>query len=727
MSDNPLFALTRPGFENAAIAADVASQVNLPPAQDPALEEDYWRGGSDVGGQPAIPLDYNQVQAIVQREIEDALGGLGSLVSEQRRIALRMYYARPMGNEIKDRSTVQTRDVMEVVEWCLPSLIRMFLGGNKVFEFYPTRAEEQKNADLATAYINHVFKEQLGGFQICYDWFKTALLEKNGIIKVYWETKRRPKVTQYTGVTEDELAMLLNRPNVEPLAATDSFDDELGMVTYDITLREWEVNKSIQIDGVAPEEFLIARRAIKLDDECPFSAQRKKMTLSQLVDTGFNYDDISDLPSDDSPEYSVGRTERLSEDETFPVSTADRADAASRDVWVTECHMRIDEDGDGHAELRKIMIVGENAVRVLEDEEEDHNPFLSITPVPMAYKFFGNSLADLVTDLQTIRSTILRQMLDHTYLSVNPRLAITEGMVNLDDLLTVRPGGLVRQRAPGSIEPLVIPNLPPAAMQLLEHLEQVRANRTGIMAHGNELDASAINSTATGLAQLMAEKQQKIELIARIFAEGIKDLGKKMLQLAVSNDTKEHQLKVNGEWMKFRPSDWNKDMGCSVEVGLGAGQAIERITNLERIAQFQGQIVSQGGYGYLVHAQHVYNLASKMSEASGYANQDLFFGNPEGQEPPEPPPDPDAMKLEFEQQKFLAESQLKSKELDLAIQKEAGIQTHRLRDLERSERVDMARIASQERIGLGQQMATVEAAEINADAREDNEGETENE
>jgi len=711
-------------MENAIVADGLSSQLN--PANDPDLAEDYWRGGSEYGGRQAQPLDYNQVQAIVQREIEDALGGLGSLVSEQRRIALRMYYGRPMGNEIKDRSTVQTLDVLEVVEWTMPSLMRMFLGGTKVFQFNPTRPEDQHDADMATAYINYIFKEKLPGFQISYDWMKTALLEKNGIIKVYFEEKRRPKLSSYTGVTEDELAMLLNEPNVEPLSVTEDFNEALGIKTFDVSLKQWEVTKGPMIDGVAPEEFLIARRAIKLDDECPFSAQRKKMTISQLVDIGFNYEDISDLPSDDSPEYSVGRTERLSEDETFPVSTADRADAASRDVWVTDCYLRIDEDGDGHAELRRIMIVGENAVRVLEDEELESNPFVSITPVPMAYKFFGNSLADLVTDLQTIRSTILRQMLDHTYLSVNPRLAITEGMVNLDDLITVRPGGLVRQRAPGSIEPLQIPPLPPAAMQLLEHLEQVRANRTGIMAHGNELDASAINSTATGLAQLMAEKQQKIELIARIFAEGFKELGKKMLQLVVANDTKEHQLQINGEWMKFTPSTWNTDMGCSVEVGLGAGQAIERVTNLERIAQLQGQVVSQGGLNYLVHPEHIYNMASKMSEASGYANPDIFFANPAGQEPPEPPPDPEALKLQFEQQKYQADLQLKMKELDLAVQKESGLQTHRLRDLERSERVEMARIESQERIGLGQQEATIEAAEINADAREE-EGGTEDE
>ena len=70
-------------------------------------------------------------------------------------------------------------------------------------------------------------------------------------------------------------------------------------------------------------------------------------------------------------------------------------------------------------------------------------PFVSLTPIPMPHRFFGLSVADLVMDLQLIKSSILRQILDNLYLSNNGRHIISD-QVNLDDMMTSRPGGIVR-------------------------------------------------------------------------------------------------------------------------------------------------------------------------------------------------------------------------------------------------------------------------------------------
>ena len=271
-------------------------------------------------------LTNEEVKAILQLEIEDALGGFGSQVAEERRLALRYYYGRPIGNEVKDRSQVVMRDVLEVVEWTMPSLMRMFTGGAQVVRYHPTRAgdEAQHQADLATAYINHLFRNKLGGFQILYDWMKTGLLEKNGIVKVYFDERKEPRTDSYTGLTEDEVLSILADNDVEPLAhetySTRMGDQEVKLAN--LTVRRWQVQKGICIDSVPPEEFLIARREIRLDDQTRFSGHRKKMMVSDLVAMGYPFDVIAQIPSDDTPEYTMGRTERLSEDETYPLANA---------------------------------------------------------------------------------------------------------------------------------------------------------------------------------------------------------------------------------------------------------------------------------------------------------------------------------------------------------------------------------------------------------------------
>jgi hypothetical protein len=435
------------------------------------------------------PLTEGEIKAVIQHEIEDALGGLGSQVSEERRKALRYYYGREFGNEVEGRSKVILTDVADTIEWIMPSLMRMFTGGQITGRFIPRSPADEAAAEQATEYINKVFRDEQRGFQVLHDWFKDALLEKNGIVKTYFEERFEPKVETYKGLSQEGIAMLLQDGRLEPIAFEERADgftrrdpesgQEYRVPTYDIVTRQRIPVGCIKIDLVPPEEFLIARRTIELNDATAFTGHRKKMTVSDLIALGYPRDIVENLPSDDTPEYSQGRTERLSEDETFPVTTAERTDPASREIWVTECYVRIDEDGDGYAELRKITVVGEQSVTLLDDQEINWQPFSALTPIPMPHKFFGLSIADQVSDLQLIRSTLLRQMLDNMYLVNNGRYEVVEGAVEIDDLLTSRPGGVVRVTAPGMVNPLPTTPFNQTVYQLMDFLENVRQMRTG--------------------------------------------------------------------------------------------------------------------------------------------------------------------------------------------------------------------------------------------------------
>jgi len=688
------------------------------------------------GGPEIKALSVDEVKGILSREIADSIGGVGSEIAREQQRALDFYYGKKLGNEQRDRSQVVLMDVLEVVEWAMPSLIRTFTGSSRVVQFKPKRPEDQKKADLATAYINHVFVNEMDGFQILYDWFKTALLEKNGIVKVYWDDRQVPMVERYSGLTYEELVMVLDREGVTPVSMEErtvmmqdpdtGLNEELKL--HDIELQVLKDDKRIRVDAIPPEEFLIARRAAKLDDDTSFSAHRKKVTISELVAQGYPADILAALPHNDAgPEFDSNRSARRNDDENYPSGSGARTDVASREIWTTECYARIDEDGDGYSELRKFLVVGDSSLYIIDDEQINHNPFCSITPIPMPHKFYGQSLADLVTDLQVIRSTILRQMLDHLYLANNPRMAITEGMVEIDDLLTVRPGGLVRQRAPGSIEPLATQDLPRDTFPMLQYLEQVRSNRTGVMAHGQDLDAGMLsNTTAAAVASLEGAKQQKIELIARIFAAtGMKQLFTKMFEIMATSDTKQRQVKLSGEWMEIDPSTFDFEFDVEVEVGLGAGKAAEQVQALNGLMTIQSQMIAQGGMNYLVTPKNIYNAASRMAEAMGYPNPDLFFQDPEGVEPPQPEPNVDMEKLKVEGMKAESDAKLGAGEMQFKTLREQNIVDHRASELALKEKLDLERLVSQERIARGQQDAQVQSALVASTGRLEGEEEPE--
>ena len=673
----------------------------------------------NIPGEPSrdiTPLTEGEIKSIIQREIEDSLGGLGSQVSEERRKALRFYYGRDFGNEVEGRSKVILTDVADTIEWIMPSLMRMFTGGQITARYIARRPDQEEAAEQATEYINKVFRDEQRGFQVLHDWFKDALLEKNGIVKTYYEERLEPKLETYRGLTQEGVGMLLQDGRLEPIAFEETqknigTDPQTGQPAmgqfFDLVVRQRISVGEIKIDLVPPEEFLIARRTIELNDRTAFTAHRKKVTVSDLIAFGYPRDIVENLPSDDTPEYSQGRTERLSEDETFPVTTAERTDPASREVWTTECYLRIDEDGDGYAELRKVTVVGEQSITILDDEEINWQPFSSLTPIPMPHKFFGLSIADQVSDLQLIRSTLLRQMLDNMYLVNNGRYEVVEGAVEIDDLLTSRPGGVVRVTAPGMVNPLPTTPFNQSVYTLMDFLENVRQMRTGAGMQNQGLDASTFrNQTATGVSQVMSAAYARVEMIARVFAEtGVKDLFKKLLRVMIESPVKDRVIKLRGKWVDVDPSLWNADMDVEVQVGLGVGQAGERINYLMQMLQVQEQAVI-AGLSNVVTPDNIYRSGLMMAESMQLPNPELYFTDPNGKAPP--PPSPDGKdQVKMAETKRRSEDNAKQLALDankLQVEMAAAKAMAEFRVYEMKEKMELERerIRSNEKIALAQ-------------------------
>ncbi len=664
----------------------------------------------DTHGYELRPLDIREIKSVIQLEINDALGGLGSEIADDRQKAIRYYYGRPFGNEIDGRSQVVLTDVKDTIEWVMPQLMRMFTGGTHIVEYEPRRQGQEQQAKQATEFVNYLFMDEQDGFRILYDLFKTALLEKNSPGKVYSEKKYEPMLERYNGLSEAELGLLLDDEGLEVVAhdveeKTLGRDPETGEPIveklYNVQVRHMQAHVDVRVAAIPPEEFLIARRTIRLDDTTQFTAHRVKRTASDLIAMGFPKDLVLSVPSDDTPEFSIGRTERLSEDETFPVTTAERADAASREIWTTDCVLRMDTDGDGYAELHKFIVAGENTVEILDDVEISHNPFFDLCPIPMPHKFHGMSLADLIMDLQLIRSTLLRQMLDNLYLINNQRMVVLDGEVDLDDLLTSRPGGIVRANQLDAVRPLEQGQLGPMAMAMMEYLEEVKQNRTGITRYTQGMDASSLNQTATGISRIMDAAQVRIELIARIFAQtGLKRMFKLLLREMIQAGVKDRVFRLRGEWVTVDPSQWDEDMDVRIKVGLGVGQAQERIANLQTILQLQTQLTQMGFGEFMVTPANAFNALEGVAEAMGFPIPEHFFTDPGDREAPEPTPDPKVLEIEMKKELEAARLELEKERLSLKEREDALDAELRKEEILMRERVEMARIESQERIGL---------------------------
>ena len=532
--------------------------------------------------------------------------------------------------------------------------MRVFASGDEMVKFTPHGPEDVPMAEQATDYVNYVFTKDNPGWEILYSWFTDALLAKNGIVKVWWDDYDEAQREEYTHLDDMEFNLLLSNPDVEVIEHTPYAED---IETYnDVVISRRRSIGRVRIENVPPSEFLISRDAKTIQD-ARFVCHRVQKTLSELREMypdkkldpetlGSGEDDDFDLFGEKAARHEFDNSYH------FNISESPTEEAL-RKYWLHESFLQTDYNGDGIVELRKVCTVGDY---VLANDEIDSVPFVSITPIKIPHKFFGVSVADLVMDLQLYKSVLMRNLLDNMYNQNFGRYAVLEGQANLDDLLTQRPGGVVRVKSPNAVMPLATPPLEPYSFQMLEYLDGVRESRAGVSKMSQGMNESALTShtTATAVNAVMGAAQSRVELIARNFAEtGVKDLMLTIYELLMKNQDHQRVVMLRNQWVPVRPDAWSDRMDCTVSVALGNGNKDQQMMHLSRMLQFAGEAM-KGGLR-IVNEQNMYNLGASLVKAMGFQNVDDFLTNP-ATIPPQPSPQDQMRQME---------TQIKQKELEI--------------------------------------------------------------
>ncbi len=622
-------------------------------------------------------MDSEQIKGILESEIDDSIGYIDTDTTDERSKALEYYLRYPYGNEVEGRSQIVTGEVAEAIDGALPQLMRVFTTTEDIVLFEPQSAGDEPAAKQATQYCNWVFYRDNPGMLILHNWFKDALLQKVGVVKAYWDGKEDVTKETYKDLTSDELALLLSDGNLEVVKQKTDIVDMMGFPTelHTVTIKQTKKSGKVIIENVPPEEFLISKAAKTIEDS-PFTAHRRLVPRSELIAMGFDKDIIESIPSYDDLSFSQERIARFDNSEQPDQSAP--LDPAMQTVEVYECYIRLDTNDDGIAELRRILYAGSE---ILEDEECDLIPFHSICPIPIPHKFFGQSLADRTMDIQLIKSTVTRQMLDNIYLTNNARIGAVEGQVNYDDLANATPGGIVRIKNAAALVPLQVPSVTAQAFPILEYMDSVQSKRTGVSDAQQGLNPDVLsNVTAAAVAAMTQASTGKLELIARIFAEtGVKSLFKGILHLLGKYQDKERILRIEGKYVPFDPRTWSNEFDVSINVGLGSGNKDQQLAMLQMILAKQEQVLQ--GYGPanpLVTVGKYRNTLAKFIEAAGFKDATVFINEitPEqdAQFAQPAPPTPDAqaevarMLAEVEREKTQAKAANDAAQLQLKTQ-----------------------------------------------------------
>ena len=575
-------------------------------------------------------MNEEQLKALLDNYIDDSYSNYQDVDRDIQK-ATDYYLGKPFGNEVPGKSSVVDRSVAASIDGALPQLLKIFTQSVDVVEFTPQNDGDATVAENVTQYVNHIFNKDNPGAILMHNWFWDALVNKVGIVKAYWDVKEDANEEEYFELTQDELGMLMAAEDVEiveqeevpgqpmPVGVDPMTGEELiqnAPSTFNVKIRKTVDASRVKIENVPTAEFMIDRHADCISD-ARFVAQRKMLTRSDLVAMGYDNNIVAELSTDDD----VGIRGNVNYDDFNDVNNTD----PSQDlIALYEVYIDIGEE-DGMSKKHRICYASNT---ILSDEEIDYVPFYSLCPFPIPHSFYGQSMADRTMELQFIKSTITRQMLDNLYLTNNSRVGVVEGQCNLDDVLNSTAGGIIRLKNPNAIVPLQVQSSAAQSFPMLEYLDGEQAKATGVSDMSQGLDANVLqNVSATAVATLTAQSQGKLELIARIFADtGVKDLMRGILHLVCKYQNEPRALAINGKPMQIDPREWDNLYNVNINVGLGNGTGNEKVAMLQMILGKQEMMIQQYGLDNpLVDLKQYRQTLAKFINASGYRDDSQFI------------------------------------------------------------------------------------------------------
>lgn len=600
--------------------------------------------------------------ALCVREYDDSQI-LTTEIQEERKRSLDYFNQEPFGNEEDGLSAYVSSDVRDAIEWMLPQIVDIFVGGDTPIIFEPENEQDVEDADIESRYCQYVFERQNKGVILSVGWFKDALMQKNGIVKAWRQKTVKREREEYQGKSNAEWQALSHDDEFEISECTVTVSDveytqeEYAQIIaslpnfgaqidaeahYNIVgYRKKTVSES-KIENVPPENFFIQKNhsSIFIKD-ARYCGEFYEKTRSELLEMGYDYDLVMALPASTGVAESLsneGQARRRKEGGVTMAQTVNGLDRTRELVMIYDHYIRADFNNDGFAELRHVRTAGKTTPYILENEEVDRNIYHALTPYLNSFRFFGRSLADNLMDIQRAKSQLWRNAFDNVAYSSIPR-KIVKGNVDIGALMTYVQGGIIKCDPNGSIESEVTPFVADTALLMADKVDAIRAERSGFSKETMGLDPAALaNATNPVGMSILAQSQLLAKMIATIFAHsGFQTLMEHIRELVLKYEDGEKIFELTGKTMKTDMRRWRKQRSSVVKVGIGYAGKQEELSVMDKLLTLQAQFVlAQGNQinGPLTNAQGIFNTTQRLCRRMGIKDAATYFTDPAKYTPP---------------------------------------------------------------------------------------------
>jgi len=575
----------------------------------------------------------------VNNQLSRGTGGSEDDSEVEISLPLDYYYSRLPGlteARAKDlnASRYVSNDVAIAIDSTIAELSELFTVSEIVL-FTPNGERDEDQSLSETQLLNRLFFDEYNGYEILQRALKDCLLHRNCTAKVYWDEKEEVTYEEYENINPLAMQQLV-QPKI-PNEQVEIIEQEMISSTVvesgapqqaqsdsmmSIKIKRTNITGRPRIDILKPENVTVSSNhdsPTLLDAK--FIAHENILYKSELKESGYDKEIVDSLPEYSQSTETYSRARRT-DDYDYYSSDVDTL------VRIHECYITIDYDGDGIAELRKIVIA-DNIL--LSNEPVDSKPLVGGVTKMSPHNYTGISLYDDIKTIQDSKTEVLRSIVDGTKLSSNPRIGVVNGAANMDDIITSRTGGIVRMENPNGIINIPNPEIPQSSYQFLEIMDGIRRDRGGSAIDSTQQAQSIGGRSASGISMIMGTLEQQNLVLARTFAETfIRGLFQELHNVLRAYHPGQINAKVGDTWITQTPSNWKKRTSLIVTLGGSRTQRNTRLNMLREVLVAQEKLHTSGSA--IFSEQKLYNTLSKMAKLSLIDNPTELFSDPSSPE-----------------------------------------------------------------------------------------------
>ena len=536
------------------------------------------------------------------------------------------YYDKRFSQTAKHSDFV-SYDFWSVVQWAIPVIMNSFFGSDEAVVIVGRNEEDVQRAELLKALISFQLMTQNKGFLVLWDWFTDAFQYNLGAVKIWWERIEDWDEAKIEYCDMSRLMMLQQDPMCEVYYV--SPPDMFGQSQVAYRIGRLKSNKPI-IEPVRVTDLRWSPEAKSLKD-ANFVAHRQMVTADHLRKQALSgvYDGQAverAIENAGSGKVIYGQFEVELNDELDQRPNDEEGARALYELY--ECYVKLDINGDGMLEDALVSVVGEELLRVTENPY-GRVPIFTLSPVRDPFKVLANlSLSEIVGEIQTIKTGLIRQMLINTVNTNFQRWFVDGQGVDLKDIQENRQYIRISTGNPrDKVVPWPNQTIAPWTMDMLESLEGALEQTTGRTRYNQGTDAKSLNKTATGISLLQQASEQRIDYIVRVFAEtGVSEALRFLVELNQRYIDQPTVIRLKNQMLQVTPDDLRGEFDIDVNTEAGIGKRQQTIQNLQ---YYLTAIAPQGMQIGAVTPAEWAKAAQKLLEESGIRDPQSYVLDPE--------------------------------------------------------------------------------------------------